>query len=207
LYQQFSKITQVSLSKDFIDVVRASSFDVILLDSSITNLDAIAVTLFTRSGKLGVNRAVVIILLAHRSDMTFIYEARVAGVTEIVAKPFSSSALMARLTNAREKPRPFINSEGYTGPCRRTGEVESFIEPPKERIGDHFAARSDDMIILARDRPEPFSAEQRNCLAAGQQGFAVRGPQIRVLGRITVPNCLTFQIGSVPAVWAGWCVG
>jgi two-component system chemotaxis response regulator CheY len=151
LYQQFSKITEVSDSKNFIDAVRASSFDVILLDSSIPNLDAIVVTRFIRSGKLGVNPAVVIILLSHRSDMTFIYEAREAGVTEIVAKPFSSAALMARLTNALEKPRPFITSDGYTGPCWRTGEVESVIEPPKERIGDHLAARSDDLVILSRD--------------------------------------------------------
>ena len=151
LYQQFSKITEVCDSKSFIDAVRASSFDVVLLDSSIPNLDAIAVTRFIRSGKLGVNPAVVIILLSHRSDMTFIYEAREAGVTEIVAKPFSSAALMARLTNALEKPRPFITSDGYTGPCRRTGEVESVIEPPKERIGDHLASRSDDLVILSRD--------------------------------------------------------
>jgi DNA-binding response OmpR family regulator len=151
LYQHFSKITEVTDSKSFIDAVRSSSFEVILLDSSIPNLDAIAVTRFIRSGKLGVNPAVVIILLSHRSDMTFIYEAREAGVTEIVAKPFSSAALMARLSNALEKPRPFISSVGYSGPCRRTGEVESFIEPPKERIGDHLVARSDDLIILARD--------------------------------------------------------
>jgi DNA-binding response OmpR family regulator len=93
----------------------------------------------------------VIILLSHRSDLTFVYEAREAGVTEIIAKPFSSAALMARISNALEKPRPFISSEGYSGPCRRTGEVESFIEPPKERIGDHLAARSDDLLILSRD--------------------------------------------------------
>jgi len=151
LYHQFSKITEVTDSKSFIDANRASSFDVILLDSSIPNLDAIAVTRFIRSGKLGVNRAAVIILLSHRSDLTFVYEAREAGVTEIVAKPFSSAALMARLTNSLDKPRPFITSEGYNGPCRRTGEVESFIESPKERIGDHLAARSDDLIILSRD--------------------------------------------------------
>lgn len=151
LYHQFSKITEVTDSKSFIDANRASSFDVILLDSSIPNLDAIAVTRFIRSGKLGVNRAAVIILLSHRSDLTFVYEAREAGVTEIIAKPFSSAALMARISNALEKPRPFISSEGYSGPCRRTGEVESFIEPPKERIGDHLAAQSDDLLILSRD--------------------------------------------------------
>jgi [protein-PII] uridylyltransferase len=69
----------------------------------------------------------------------------------IADKLAERAALMARLNNAIEKPRPFITSVGYTGPCRRTGEVESFIEPPKERLGDHLAARSDDLIILSRD--------------------------------------------------------
>ncbi len=150
LHHEFSNITEASDSKTFIDSARAASYGAILLDSGMANLDAISVTRFIRSGKLGINRKSVIILLAHRSDMTFVYEAREAGVTELVAKPFSSAVLMARLINGLEKPRPFISSEAYTGPCRRTGRKDLDFEPPKQRFKDKLQVRPEDLVILPR---------------------------------------------------------
>lgn len=151
LHYQFSNVTEAADSKIFMDSIRSVPFGVILLDSGISNLDAIAVTRFIRSGRLGINRTAIIILLAHRSDKTFVYEAREAGVTELVVKPFSSSVLMTRLVNALEKPRAFISSDGYNGPCRRTGRLEPDIEPPKQRSADQAAPRNNDLVILARD--------------------------------------------------------
>jgi DNA-binding response OmpR family regulator len=150
LHYEFSNITEASDSKAFIDTARTASYGAILLDSGIPNLDAVAVTRFIRSGKLGINRTAIIILLAHRSDMTFVYEAREAGVTEFVAKPFSSSVLMTRLVNALKKPRAFITSEAYTGPCRRTGREEPDIEPPKQRLEDQVPTPPEELVILPR---------------------------------------------------------
>lgn len=82
-----------------------------MLDCGISNLDASAVTRLIRSGKLGINHTAIIILLAHRSDRTFVFEARDGGVTERVVKPFASFVLMTRLVNTLERPRPFIISD------------------------------------------------------------------------------------------------
>ncbi|MFN9613354.1 MAG: response regulator, partial [Hyphomonadaceae bacterium] len=53
LHYEFSNITEASDSKAFIDTARTASYGAILLDSGIPNLDAVAVTRFIRSGKLG----------------------------------------------------------------------------------------------------------------------------------------------------------
>ena len=153
LHYGFSNINEVSESKAFIDAVRSTPYRAIMLDSGIPNLDSIAITRLIRSGKLGVNRMSALILLATRSDMTFVYEAREAGVTELVAKPFSSSVLLTRLVAALEKPRPFISSEGYNGPCRRTGRVNPDIEPPKQRREDQISTRIDELLVLPRHTP------------------------------------------------------
>jgi hypothetical protein len=58
---------------------------------------------------------------------------------------------MTRLVGALEKPRPFIPSDGYNGPCRRTGRVEPDIEPPKQRIEDQGVTRNEELVILSRD--------------------------------------------------------
>ncbi len=150
LHYEFSNITEVSDSRVFMDSIRSTPYGVILLDSGIANLDAVAITRFIRSGKMGLNRTAAIILLAHRSDLAFVYEARDAGVTEFVAKPFSSAVLMTRLISALERPRPFIAADGYTGPCRRVGRLHPDIEPPKQRIDDPLTMRHEDVAVIPR---------------------------------------------------------
>jgi DNA-binding response OmpR family regulator len=122
-----------------------------LLDSGISNLDAIAVTRLIRPGKLGINRTAIIILIAHRIDRTFIFEAHEAGVTELVVQSFSRPVLMTQLVNSLERRRPFISSECYDVPCRRTWRLEPDIEPPRQRSEDQAAPRNEDLVMLARD--------------------------------------------------------
>lgn len=122
LHNEFRNITEASDYKSFIEIVRTTPFGLILLDSGMANLDPLAVTRFIRAGKLGLSRNAAIILLAQRSEVTFVVEARAAGVTEFIAKPFSTAVLMKRLINALEKPRPVIEPEAHATMGKATGE-------------------------------------------------------------------------------------
>lgn len=125
LHNEFRNITEASDYKSFIEIPRTTSFGLILLDSGMANLDPVAVTRLIRAGKLGLNRHAAIILLAQRSEVTFVFEAREAGVTEFIAKPFSTAVLMKRLLNAIEKPRTLLESE--PNPATR----QATAEPPE----------------------------------------------------------------------------
>lgn len=64
-------------------------------------------------------QTVPIILLTARGDRGTVYQARDAGVTEFIIKPFSVYSLCARIVNVIENPRHFIISPEYIGPDRR----------------------------------------------------------------------------------------
>ena len=45
--------------------------------------------------------------------------ARDAGTNEFLVKPVSINAMMSRLVAVIEKPRPYVRTSVYFGPCRR----------------------------------------------------------------------------------------
>ena len=52
--------------------------------------------------------------------------ARDAGVTEFIAKPITTQALLLALVEIVERPRPFIRCENYFGPDRRRHKMKEF---------------------------------------------------------------------------------
>jgi DNA-binding response OmpR family regulator len=59
-------------------------------------------------------------------------EARDAGVTEIVVKPFSVRTFYERISAAIERPRPRVQSAVFSGPDRRR-QIISEIEEDRRK--------------------------------------------------------------------------
>jgi two-component system chemotaxis response regulator CheY len=110
LYNGFTNLTEVTESRNFVEAVSNQTFDVILLDTGIRNLDPIAATQLIREGKFGLNMRATIMFLSQRTDAGFVLEAREAGMNEFMAKPFSTSAFIKRLINAVERPRSGVGA-------------------------------------------------------------------------------------------------
>lgn len=64
-------------------------------------------------------RHVPIIITCGHSRFRDIVAARDSGANMVLAKPVSPRALFDRLWWLANKPKPFVTSDGYCGPCRR----------------------------------------------------------------------------------------
>lgn len=62
-------------------------------------------------------------------------QCRHAGANALIGKPISSKVLTSTISKVLSQPRPFIDAEGYVGPCRRAGIVTAG-EPKKRRKAD-----------------------------------------------------------------------
>jgi len=60
-----------------------------------------------------------IILMPGHTEQWRVNMARDAGVNEFLAKPISAKTLYVRLLAVIEKPRPFVRTKSYFGPCHR----------------------------------------------------------------------------------------
>lgn len=59
--------------------------------------------------------------------------ARDAGVNEVLMKPIVAEDLCARIVEIVERPRDFITSESYKGPCRRRRNVLLDNQPERRK--------------------------------------------------------------------------
>jgi two-component system, chemotaxis family, chemotaxis protein CheY len=70
------------------------------------------------------NRLIPVIMMSSAPDAKRIADARDAGVTEFLRKPFAANHLQSRLTSIEANPRGFIEAREYTGPDRRRRSVD-----------------------------------------------------------------------------------
>jgi DNA-binding response OmpR family regulator len=88
-----------------------------------------------RAGMEQVNRAMPVIVMTTTPTQSFIEAARASGVDEMLVTPFNARALLARIDAVVKRPRLFVDSVCYVGPCRRRRMLEDFIGPHR-RLSD-----------------------------------------------------------------------
>lgn len=99
-------------------------FDVLIIDDALEGMDGVAFTRKLRASTDCQNRYVPIIMMSAAPDAKRIAEARDAGVTEFLRKPFAANHLQTRLDSILANPRSFIEAEQYKGPDRRRRTVD-----------------------------------------------------------------------------------
>lgn len=110
--------------------------DIVLADWMMKPMDGITLTRAIRSEPRSPNPFVPIILMTGFSEKTRVMEARDAGVTEFLVKPFEARDLYKRLAQCIERPRQFVRCETFFGPDRRRKADEKFVGPWR-RESDH----------------------------------------------------------------------
>jgi two-component system chemotaxis response regulator CheY len=111
-------IREVSDTIGTMKELKRRAFDVLIIDDSLKG-GSIELTRKLRASRNGGNGDVPIIMMSGLPETARIKEARDAGVTEFLRKPFSAQHLEIRLKTILNAPREFISAEAYAGPDRR----------------------------------------------------------------------------------------
>ncbi len=98
-------------------------FDILIIDADLAGLDGAAFTRKLRADTECRNRHIPVIMMSAAPEARRIAEARDAGITEFLRKPFAASHLQTRLESIAVNPRGFIEAGTYSGPDRRRRTV------------------------------------------------------------------------------------
>ena len=93
--------------------------DIAIVDFRMEPMDGVEFTRQIRTAGSSRNVYLPIIMMTSHSALCRIVEARDAGVTEFIAKPINAQTLCERITSVIARPRPFVRSATFFGPCRR----------------------------------------------------------------------------------------
>ena len=115
--------------EDGYEKVKKFNPDIVLADWHMAPVNGIDLTLEIRTNTLSPNRMVPVILVTGYSALSRVAEARDAGVTEFLVKPFSANDMAKRIAYVINKPRDFIDSENYFGPDRRRRNDANYKGP------------------------------------------------------------------------------
>ena len=100
------------------------AFDVLIINDALDSMDGVALTRKLRASLDCQNRHIPIIMMSAAPDAKRIADARDAGATEFLRKPFAASHLQTRLTSIENNPRGFLEAGQYKGPDRRRRVID-----------------------------------------------------------------------------------
>jgi CheY-like chemotaxis protein len=152
--------------------------DVIFVDWQMPLMDGLSMTRTIRSAALQPDPMipdpkVPIVMLTGRGRGVDVENARLAGVTEFVIKPFKPDVLLSRLAAVTERSRDFVVAQGFVGPDRRRREPDGLA--PRRRAADSKMAIPDDRTETLRTiRIELEAIRQLRRLPGGGDTEAAR---------------------------------
>jgi CheY-like chemotaxis protein len=122
-------IREVADGAAALESLHATPVDLAIVDFKMFPLDGVAFTRLVRNSPESANPYLPIIMMTGHSDRARVQEARDAGVTEFIVKPVTAKALLARVQSVIFRPRVFVRSDSYFGPCRRRSTGEGYAGP------------------------------------------------------------------------------
>ncbi len=121
----FRRIYMADNTPDALMQVRAKQVELLITESRIHQGSGAGLVRSIRraAAEVGIRRDLPIIMLTAEAEMDDVIRARDSGITEFVVKPFSAKTLSHRIIQVIDSPRVFVESPGYSGPCRRRREA------------------------------------------------------------------------------------
>lgn len=133
---------------------------IVIATSRLPELSGLEYTRLIRAGYKNVSRLLSIIVMTDTPTKAFLDAAQASGVDEMLVRPFAAQALQVRIKAVMERPRPFVDSAVYVGPCRRRRMVEDYAGPLRR-----FVDPTDDMPGASPWELEPNRQAVRKCVA------------------------------------------
>ena len=111
-------IDEVRDGDEALEVLRTNLNDIIITEWHMSPVDGIDLLKAVRAQDNEL-KFTPMIMCTSMTTHSNIIECRNAGVTEVVAKPISATALFLRIREVIVRPRPFVDASNYFGPDRR----------------------------------------------------------------------------------------
>ena len=108
--------------------------DIVITDWMMKPVDGISLARMIRNDPKSPNIYVPIILMTGFSEKRRVIQARDAGITEFLVKPFTARDLFKRITQIIERPRQFVKSEDFFGPDRRRKTTDEYNGPLRREL-------------------------------------------------------------------------
>jgi CheY-like chemotaxis protein len=140
------RIFEHASASDALNEVSDRKPSLIFTDLSMEDMDGIEFTRALRRRTRASESEIPIVMVTGHTERQHIERARDAGVNEILAKPITVGGLTNRIEEIVLRPRPFVRTPVYIGPCRRRRYNPNYAGP--------WRRKEDEDMVLIETPPE-----------------------------------------------------
>lgn len=133
---QVTNISSAATAVEAFNQGRLFKPDIIFVDWDAGRMSGLEFTREVRRNTTGMSRELPIILMAGAIDHDQLMSARQTGINEFLLKPVSAQGVLSRVEEVVLRPRRFIDSRNYVGPCRRRKDDPSYSGPWRRLTDD-----------------------------------------------------------------------
>lgn len=133
------QVTNISATASAMEAFNAGRLfkpEIVFVDWDAGKMSGLEFTREIRRNTTGISREIPIVLMAGIIDHDQLMAARQAGINEFLLKPISAQGVLSRVEEVVLRPRRFIDSRNYVGPCRRRKEDTTYIGPWRRLTDD-----------------------------------------------------------------------
>src|SRR3954468_20441019 len=112
------RIDEAHHGGEALSIMRSWAPDIVITEWILSPMSGLELLKAVRADKSNL-KFTPIIMITSETRREKVIQARNAGVTEYVAKPFNAKSLILRIREVIERPRPFVDVGVYFGPDRR----------------------------------------------------------------------------------------
>lgn len=143
-----ASMREASGVEEALGLMREYQVDLLLVECALKPVDGFSLVRQVRGGTDGISDEIPIIMMSGQTSKKQILDARNIGANEFVAKPLSVKVLQQRIEAIVERPRPFVRTRKYTGPCRRRRAAPDYAGPERRGNDEAVEMSQDDINDL-----------------------------------------------------------
>lgn len=137
----FRRVDLVNNGQEALNYVSNHFTDLLITEWQMNPMNGLELISELRTAENSPNRTVPVIMLTARAEKKDVEQARDAGITEFVIKPFTARTVFDRIQQLVDNPRSFVVAPTYVGPERRRRNAS--VEGNRRKLEPKPAADAD----------------------------------------------------------------
>ena len=120
-----ARATMISDSREALTVLATDASNIVLVDLDATPVSGLDFVRALRRNRASRSRRALVFLLTRKLTASVVEACRLSGANAVIGMPVSNATLLTTIKKVIASPRPFVEEEGYIGPCRRAGIISA----------------------------------------------------------------------------------
>lgn len=112
-------------SNEALAALASDACNIVLIDLDAQPTSGLEFVRALRRNRTSRSRRALVFLLARKLTASVVEACRLSGANAVIGMPVSNATILTTIRKVIANPRPFVEEEGYIGPCRRAGIVSA----------------------------------------------------------------------------------